>query len=540
MGWATATPSAAQTWAKIYGGESSDWVDSAAAAPDGGAYVGGTTEGATGGSDDDIWVARVDSSGVIAWHRRLGSEQIEASVTLKAAADGGVFVLGQTRSGLALHDVVLAKMSQDGVLEWQVLLTGSTEQEPRAMLATTDGGAIAVIGTDFRATQVIMKLDVAGTLVWDRAVEAGPLFFTMSEHPDGGFVAAGRYFPVIGVNDRGWVARFDVTGNRLWERAIEFGTEHVEIRCVGSTADGGVVLAGYTGFPTEDAIHTVLTMRFDATGALARQQSYVWPERIRLSPMPGDVLPDGGLLVGGRGHNPTTRAEDGWYARILSDGTMAWQGTYFRGMGIGGDISGIAALTDGSWLAASSALPRPFGVADIALIRMDDTGYISYPCPEFQPGGMVPDPKTAVIVPVTTDDVVLPASVAPAALSFSTNTWDIIDHCCPHREPPAELSGPGSAQPLRVRRVGGMTWEDPVPYGACAANVYRGDLRDLRAGSYGACIRAYLEAPPWSDGLRPGPGVGWFYLVTAANLVTDGSMGTDSFGTPRVNSTPCP
>lgn len=530
----------AQTWLKILGGASSDWIDSAAPAPDGGAYLGGSNETAGTGSDYDIWVARLDANGAIQWLRRLATDRTELHVTLKSSPDGGVFLLASSIVAGVTLDVVLAKLDPDGGLAWQVKQAGSTGTGQRPLMSTAEGGVIAAVYMLAPEARLMFELDANGTLVWSRKLGGQPSMMVLAEHADGGFFAAGRYWPVVGIRDRGWVARFDPTGNRLWERAIEFGMEFTSVTCLGSTPDGGAVLAGHSGIAS-DGRATLFTMRFDPDGALVRQQSYEWPEAQMLSGGLCDVLPDGGMLVGGRGRNDTTLDEDAWYARFVPDGTLAWQGTYFIGQGIGGRIDGVAALSDGTWLAASHSLTEPFGLADVAILRMDDTGYISYPCPELQPGGLVPDPKTAVIVPVTTADVPGSADPMPGDLTMTDETWQITDHCCPYHLPPAELSGPGSSQPLLLqRRFTRILWEAPPPPGSCAANLYRGDLRNLRAGGYGSCFAPFVETGVWGDSSRPPSGSGWFYLVTAVNLATEGPMGNDSLGAPRVNATPCP
>jgi hypothetical protein len=534
-----ARKAAAQTWAKVFGSAATDWITAAAAAPGGAAFVGGTTDQVGDTTKYDLWVAMVDATGTVRWHRRLGTNVHESLIGLEPAADGGVFLLAAIAPVTATVDTIVAKLSAGGLVEWQVQVRVADAEAPLAVKATADGGLIVSVFTELRA-RILLRLDATGTLAWQRALEGGPLFQVMDEHPDGGFVAAGRYFPVVEIYDRGWVARFDATGGRVWERAIEFGTEQTDVRLVGCTPDGAVLVAGYSGFPA-DQWDTLFTMRFDATGELAWQQSHLWPEATRLTGVTGAVLADGGFLVGGRGRNPTTLAEDGWYARFLPDGTLAWQGTYYRGDAIGGDIDAIAALSDGHWLAAGTSERVELGISDTVLIRMDDTGFISYPCPELQPGGMVPDPKTAVIVPVTTDDVALTATIEPANLTVTDETWSLVDHCCPYRDPPAELSGPGSGQPLRLYRpFTRMEWEYPPLSGSCAANLYRGDLRDLRAGGHGTCFQEFIDDGDWSDSSRPPAGSAWFYLVIAVTLVSEGSMGTDSFGAPRANATPCP
>ena len=70
-------------------------------------------------------------------------------------------------------------------------------------------------------------------------------------------------------------------------------------------------------------------------------------------------------------------------------------------------------------------------------------------------------------------------------------------------------------------------------------SVYRGLLSDLSSG-YGSCFSQGLNTPQGSDPGVPSPGQAVFYLITAENRIAEeGTMGNNSAGTPRPNTTPC-
>jgi hypothetical protein len=105
--------------------------------------------------------------------------------------------------------------------------------------------------------------------------------------------------------------------------------------------------------------------------------------------------------------------------------------------------------------------------------------------------------------------------------------------------PPAEVSPPGSPQPLRFVRKATLSWEDASDAGAFGYNLYRGHLTDLESGAYGHCIRQGLPDHSVTDLSVPQPASGWFYLVAGVNPVGEGPLGHASSGAPRVAALPC-
>lgn len=83
-----------------------------------------------------------------------------------------------------------------------------------------------------------------------------------------------------------------------------------------------------------------------------------------------------------------------------------------------------------------------------------------------------------------------------------------------------------------------LTWRPERSTGAY--NLYRDGLAGL-PGGYGECLQASLAMPSWDESGTPGPGTGWFYLVTAENRIgEEGTKGFRSDGGERANPSPCP
>jgi hypothetical protein len=105
--------------------------------------------------------------------------------------------------------------------------------------------------------------------------------------------------------------------------------------------------------------------------------------------------------------------------------------------------------------------------------------------------------------------------------------------------PPAEVSPPGSPQPLRFLDRESLSWEDASGAAAFAYNLYRGSLADLASGAYGVCLQSGVEQNSTLEPDLPPDGVGWSYLVTGVNPAGEGPLGQASSGAPRTSTAPC-
>ncbi len=99
--------------------------------------------------------------------------------------------------------------------------------------------------------------------------------------------------------------------------------------------------------------------------------------------------------------------------------------------------------------------------------------------------------------------------------------------------PPGEVSG------LQFQDKVTLVWQPERSGGAY--NVYRDLVGALGGLEYGQCEQDGLTAETATDADLPATGLGFFYLVTAENLLTEeGSRGSDSAGTDRGHANACP
>jgi hypothetical protein len=212
---------------------------------------GSPLRGFTGGID--AFVARLDSDGRLIWNTFLGGSGTETVRTILADASGNVYLLGGSNAdwGAPLRpfsgntDVFVAKLDPSGVLQWNTFLGGKAADRANELALNKNGDAF-IIGTSeggwgapLRPFQGLWDAFIAsiatnGELRWHRFYW-GPGYDmgrTIGIDPQGHILVNGTYC-LSGNSDRGFFVRTSDNGDVLWE---DFP----------SGADWGSFLAGMT------------------------------------------------------------------------------------------------------------------------------------------------------------------------------------------------------------------------------------------------------------------------------------------------------
>jgi hypothetical protein len=194
-------------WEFAYGGPGSDYSRGIALAPDGGFFIGGTTE-SFGQGETDLWLLRLDSSGAVVWQKALGGGLYDQAQGVESTSDGGYVVTGSTQSFGLGADLWVVKVDDLGAIEWQRRFDSSASEAGIAIRQTGDGGHLVSGYTDtgiFGDQDAwILRLDASGDLQW-QGVYGGAGFEWMESVDiagDGGYLAAG--FSPSFTGERDW------------------------------------------------------------------------------------------------------------------------------------------------------------------------------------------------------------------------------------------------------------------------------------------------------------------------------------------------
>jgi autotransporter-associated beta strand protein len=318
-------------------------------------------------------------------------------------------------------DIFVAKIASSGAYSWVTQAGGPSEADGFAIASLPDGSTI-ITGDFFEAITLgaitlssggrnkdifVAKLDALGEFVW--AVRAGgsgaDAGLGVAISPDGSSYVAGHFSGtatfgagtlVSGGAEDVFVAKLDPHGAFLWARRAG-GTGSQLGRSISAAADGSAILAGtYTLSATFGTITLPSAGNQSFVAKIDSNGNFLWATRTRSTDMVWhtavSMLTDGSAVVTGWFSGTATfdniaitsaGLSDVFVARISSDGRWTWAR---RAGGVGSDIGyGITALPDGSAVVVGSfAGAAAFGGAtvvsngsgDVFALRIDGSGSV--------------------------------------------------------------------------------------------------------------------------------------------------------------------
>jgi len=353
-------------WQQCYGGSGDDSGTAVRQRSDGGYTLIGSTasnDGDVSGNHggDDVWVARLDTSGTILWQRCLGGAMDDWGTSIQQAAEGGYIFTGCTQSNgddvSGNHgggDVWVVCLSASGDIQWQRCLGGSEYDIGNSIRQNTDGSYILtgetwsndgdVSGNHGSPDVWAVKLDNNGNIWWQKCLGGSEYeaSYAIQQTADGGYILAGETWSNDG-NVSGkhggewesdaWVVKLDAAGNLNWQRCLG-GSGSDSGDSIQQTNDGGYILAGSTssldgdvsGKHGDEWNSDVWVVKLDAAGNLNWQRCLgglesEWGESIQQAAdggyiLAGDTCSNDGDVNGNHG------ARDAWVVKFVGDDPM--------------------------------------------------------------------------------------------------------------------------------------------------------------------------------------------------------------------------
>ena len=209
-----------------------------------------------------------------------------------------------------------------------------------------------------------MKIDTSGDTIWTNKYGNGVLY-SVQETADSGYVATGY----LSFSDQVFLVKTNKHGDSLWTRTFQKGDVNYG-RAIDNTADGGFIIAGYTGsysgadafiIKTDSMGNEIWTKAYGGIGgdyAYAVQQTT-----------------DGGYIIAGFTDSFGAGSYDIWILKIDALGDTVWTKTIG---GMHNEIAyGIVECQDGGYAIGGFTVSFGTGASDFYLVRLaPETGIV--------------------------------------------------------------------------------------------------------------------------------------------------------------------
>jgi hypothetical protein len=314
----------------------------------------------------DCWVVKITATGMLDWQKTYGGSDWDSGQDIIQTPDGGfVFVAlcvstdGDVISNHGSSDIWLVKINSTGIIQWQKSLGGSYDDIPESISATADGGYIITGRSNSLNGDVtghhgpvsamdvwVVKTDNLGAIQWQHSLGGTEkdIGNSVKQTMDGGYILVGttasndgdvsfnHSTPGNGITDY-WVVKLDMNGTIQWEKSLG-GSEYDGATDVIQNSSGNYIIAGYSGSDDGDVTNLHSTyddawiVELDAAGGLIWQKTYGGSDGDGAKSI--TEVNNGYVIGGGTGSSDgdvtiSYGSSDYWIIRIDTSGILQWQ-----------------------------------------------------------------------------------------------------------------------------------------------------------------------------------------------------------------------
>ncbi len=317
----------------------------------------------------------------VIWEKTYGGEADDRAF-YALPTDGGYLVVGSTRSIVANTTVGWAlKLNGDGDAVWNRTFLEGYGTELRYAVNLTDG--YLLVGNEFFASGdvngYVAKVDNQGALQWKTILGGGTIdkLFSGIATPDG-FVVLGLTSSNSNGKSAAWVVKLDASGNVIWNKTYGQSTDSAA-RSGVLAQDGDYVVAGYTD-SKGDGNYDFYLLELSTSGNVVWNQTYGGTGSQKAYSI--TQASDGYVVVGDiQSPNSATHA---WVTKVNLAGNLVWN----KAVG-GKDADSPAYVTtskDGGYLVAGFTFSFGAGNRDFWLFKINDAGQVLWSCTQGDPG----------------------------------------------------------------------------------------------------------------------------------------------------------
>lgn len=320
-------------WFKTYGGSSDEEAHSVTEARNGDIFLTGYTE-SIGGSDEDLYLLRLTSTGTTVWTKVMGGASDDRGFGVREMPSGEIIVSMHSRSyssGSGEVDANVVSLSANGnTINFHKRL-GQSKDEGVSGIELTSDYQIIGCGRHLPASNedaMFYILDRSGNLKMNRSIggSAEDKFYSVVTKP-GEYIFLGETKSYGSGNEDFFLASFSTKGTLNWSKAYG-GTGADKGLSLISTNDGGFLLYGTTtsfGSGGTD----LLVIKVNKFGTVAWSKAY------------GNT---GNEVLYQKG-NSIVQTSDGGYAMVGASPLGSRSGIYFIKTDASGNASACKSAT---------------------------------------------------------------------------------------------------------------------------------------------------------------------------------------------------
>ena len=238
-------------WDKYFGGDKHDFLTATTATEEGGFLLAGTSFSgnkfqkkakARGGSD--IWLIKIDENGEEQWQKTIGGTTDEEAKAVVQSTDFGYFVAGNANNkegAFGSKDAWVIKLDKTGKLLYQIYLGGDGLDEVEKIIPTKDGGAL--LGIYSRSTRLENAMFRA---IKEKSLETdNDSKNTTLKETDTSLLIPTTFQPIttenFGEGDF-WVVKLSKDGKVEWQK--DFGGKNDDHIKTLNSSETGFIIAG--------------------------------------------------------------------------------------------------------------------------------------------------------------------------------------------------------------------------------------------------------------------------------------------------------
>ncbi len=257
----------AMEWAKGVQASYYEYGYSALQTTDGGYVIAGQT-GSHGAGGDDFYLVKFTSAGDLVWAKAFGASEDDFLTKAIATSDGGIAIVGYTDSyGTTGNGIIVAKLTPTYSIAWAKVLSSPGRDFGSNIVQTSDGGyAISGYTDGYGAGSneiLIAKLSPSGDLEWASSLGGteGDYGNDVYQSSDGALLIVGTTESFGSGEDDVLLARFSSTGAFEWANVAGGYNDDSGISIEG-TSDGGSAVGGYSDAGSDE----LCLIKYDASG----------------------------------------------------------------------------------------------------------------------------------------------------------------------------------------------------------------------------------------------------------------------------------